>query len=149
MPVDQLEREKAPHVRPRSTSPPLAPGSPEQLYSPQERKMVEMVRAIPHFNSFTEDIMAGLARLFTLRELEPGTMLFNEGEEGDRFYVVLQGQVVVVDPGPSPGGEVEDPGPVAGGGTGAAAAAGGGAAGGAGGAGAAAGAGAAGAQRSR
>jgi hypothetical protein len=59
MPVDQLEREKAPHVRPRSTSPPLAPGSPEQLYSPQERKMVEMVRAIPHFNSFTEDIMAG------------------------------------------------------------------------------------------
>lgn len=41
---------------------------------------------------------SGLARLFSIVELEPGTQLFNEGEEGDKFFVVLQGEVVIIVP---------------------------------------------------
>ena len=57
-----------------------------------------MVRDIPHFRGFTSDIVTGLARLFSIVELEPGTQLFNEGEEGDKFFVVLQGEVVIIVP---------------------------------------------------
>ena len=52
---------------------------------------VEDLTQAPLLSSLDDDALAGLAERMERRELESGEAVLREGEEGDRFYVVLSG----------------------------------------------------------
>lgn len=51
---------------------------------------------VPLFANLPPEELAYLAATLQPAELEPGTMLFREGETGDHFYVVLAGTIAIV-----------------------------------------------------
>ena len=55
-----------------------------------------IVKQAPVFRSLTDDEAARLGEAMEVESLPPGKMLFLEGEAGDRFYIVLEGQVEVI-----------------------------------------------------
>ncbi len=59
--------------------------------------VVEMalLRGMPMFALLPPPALEGLAHALTPLEVEPGTAVVVEGEEGDRFYVIADGRVEV------------------------------------------------------
>lgn len=55
----------------------------------------DVLRKIPIFRSLSDAQIAGLARLTTLRLCRKDEVVFYEDEEGDFFFVILQGRVKV------------------------------------------------------
>jgi serine phosphatase RsbU (regulator of sigma subunit) len=51
---------------------------------------------VPLFQDLPEQELDHLARTLRLRELPPDTLLFSEGDVGDRFYTVIYGEVEVI-----------------------------------------------------
>lgn len=51
---------------------------------------------IPLFKNLPEQELDHLANTLRVRELPPETLLFSEGDVGDRFYTVIYGQVEVI-----------------------------------------------------
>ena len=56
---------------------------------------LELVRGISIFTALPEPILERLARALMRVEGKPGDVLIREGDEGDRFYVIEEGTVVV------------------------------------------------------
>ena len=56
---------------------------------------LELVRRISIFTALPEPILERLARALIRVEGKPGDVLIREGDEGDRFYVIEEGTVVV------------------------------------------------------
>ena len=52
-----------------------------------------MLRETPLFSSLDEEATESLRASMTETELERGEVLFNEGDSGDRLYVVLDGKI--------------------------------------------------------
>ena len=60
---------------------------------------VEELMQVPVFSSLDEHALARLAERMERRELAPGEAVLLEGEESDRFYVVLSGLLAVREKG--------------------------------------------------
>ena len=50
----------------------------------------------PLFNGLPEDEISKLTETLRVLEVPPETVLFQEGEVGDRFYIIIQGQIEVI-----------------------------------------------------
>ena len=50
----------------------------------------------PLFNGLPEDEITKLTETLRVLEVPPETVLFQEGEVGDRFYIIIQGQIEVI-----------------------------------------------------
>lgn len=57
--------------------------------------MIEKLRDLAMFRAFADDTLAALADLVTERSFETGEALFEEGDEGEAFYVVDAGEVEI------------------------------------------------------
>ncbi len=58
------------------------------------------LRQIPIFNALDDHALQQLARLLVTETFEAGKVIFNEGDSGDKFYLVARGKVAVLLPGP-------------------------------------------------
>ncbi len=50
----------------------------------------------PLFMGLPEDEISRLSETLRVLEAPPGKVLFQEGEIGDRFYIIIQGQIEVI-----------------------------------------------------
>ena len=60
---------------------------------PNFRKKVELLRGSHLFNGVPEDELEQIARLFTTVTLEAEERLFSQGDPGNSFYFILEGEV--------------------------------------------------------
>jgi phosphoserine phosphatase RsbU/P len=56
----------------------------------------ELLVQIPLFKALPETELEHLASSLTVHEFPPGTVIFREGEGGDRFYIIIYGEVEAV-----------------------------------------------------
>ena len=56
----------------------------------------ELLRGVPFFSALPQDEIHSLTATIHLRDLPAGSMLFREGDTGDRFFILTQGEVEVV-----------------------------------------------------
>jgi sigma-B regulation protein RsbU (phosphoserine phosphatase) len=56
----------------------------------------ELLIQIPLFKSLPDSELEHLAATLTVREYSPGTVIFREGQAGDRFYIIIEGDVEAV-----------------------------------------------------
>jgi sigma-B regulation protein RsbU (phosphoserine phosphatase) len=56
----------------------------------------KLLAQAPLFRGLPEDEIKKLSQSLTVREVPPKTILFREGEVGDRFYIIIQGQIEVI-----------------------------------------------------
>ena len=57
--------------------------------------MIEKLRALSMFRAFDDETLAALARRVTTTQLGDGETLFEEGDEGETFYIVDSGEVAI------------------------------------------------------
>jgi CRP-like cAMP-binding protein len=57
---------------------------------------VALIREMPLFANLSRRDLVRVARIVEERELEAGAELMREGEQGDSFYVVVEGEVDVL-----------------------------------------------------
>lgn len=57
--------------------------------------MIEKLRNLPMFRAFSDETLAALASRVTARDIEAGEVLFEEGDEGETFYIVDTGEVEI------------------------------------------------------
>jgi CRP-like cAMP-binding protein len=55
----------------------------------------ELLRTVPIFAELTDDDVSSLARLTTRRRCPKDTVVFFENEEGDSFFMILEGRIKV------------------------------------------------------
>jgi CRP/FNR family transcriptional regulator, cyclic AMP receptor protein len=55
----------------------------------------ELLRTVPIFSELTDDDIASLSRLAARRRIPKDTVVFFENEEGDFFFMILEGRVKV------------------------------------------------------
>ena len=58
-----------------------------------EQAMIEELRTAPLLSGLTEEQLERVTRRASRIKLEEGQLLFSQGEEADRFFLVLRGQV--------------------------------------------------------
>ena len=63
--------------------------------APVPAELVELLRAIPIFAPLPPPQLERLARALVEVRVEPGGVLFEEGDRGDRFYVIADGRAAV------------------------------------------------------
>jgi serine phosphatase RsbU (regulator of sigma subunit) len=56
----------------------------------------KILAQVPLFKDLSEEELDHLAGMLRVRELPPDTLLFSEGDVGDRFYTVIYGEVEVI-----------------------------------------------------
>lgn len=56
----------------------------------------KLLARTPLFSSLPEEEIAKLTENLRVLEVAPNTVLFQEGEVGDRFYIIIQGQIEVI-----------------------------------------------------
>jgi serine phosphatase RsbU (regulator of sigma subunit) len=56
----------------------------------------KLLARAPIFKGLPEEEIEKLAETLTVREVPPDTILFQEGEVGDRFFIIIQGQIEVI-----------------------------------------------------
>lgn len=56
----------------------------------------KLLAQAPLFKGLPKDEIKKLAETLSVREVPPKTILFKEGEIGDRFYIIIQGQIEVI-----------------------------------------------------
>ena len=54
------------------------------------------MRAVPLFQGLSDDDFAGLAAGAEAIDLDAGDVVFSEGDEGDRAYVIVTGELDIV-----------------------------------------------------
>jgi CRP/FNR family transcriptional regulator, cyclic AMP receptor protein len=67
------------------------------------QNLIEEIRNIPWFNELTLAQVEQLAAIASIRLVQPGEILFHEGDRADFIYVVLSGQIQVENYIPSKG----------------------------------------------
>jgi CRP/FNR family transcriptional regulator, cyclic AMP receptor protein len=55
----------------------------------------ELLRTVPIFSELTDDDIASLSRLAARRRIPKDTVVFFENEEGDFFFMILEGRIKV------------------------------------------------------
>jgi sigma-B regulation protein RsbU (phosphoserine phosphatase) len=55
-----------------------------------------LIQKIPLFSSLSQDALSSLAARLVERPYPEGTVLFQEGDFGDRFYIIEDGQVAII-----------------------------------------------------
>jgi CRP-like cAMP-binding protein len=55
-----------------------------------------IIGQVPLFSTLPEDEIAALAMSLHATQYSAGTVLFYEGDRGDRFYIVLEGQIAII-----------------------------------------------------
>ena len=58
---------------------------------------VEFLRNAPLFSFMTEEQLHGVARLLTERWVEDGEYLCHQGDKGNELYIIVQGEVDIID----------------------------------------------------
>ena len=58
---------------------------------------VEFLKNAPLFSFMTEEQLHGVARLLTERWVEDGEYLCHQGDEGSELYIIVQGEVDIID----------------------------------------------------
>ena len=58
---------------------------------------VEFLRKAPLFSFMTEEQLQGVARLLTERWVEDGEYLCHQGDKGSELYIIVQGEVDIID----------------------------------------------------
>ena len=61
----------------------------------KERALDNLLKTVPLFASFEEVERKALIPKFELEEIEPGTLIVNEGSSGDFLYLIFQGEAEV------------------------------------------------------
>jgi len=56
----------------------------------------KLLARAPLFSGLPEDEIQKLTETLSVQEVPPGTVLFQEGDVGDRFYIIIQGQIEVI-----------------------------------------------------
>src|SRR5215470_14915338 len=56
---------------------------------------LELLRTVPIFSELTEEELAALARLALRKRYPKDTVVFFENEEGDSFFMILEGRIKV------------------------------------------------------
>lgn len=56
----------------------------------------KLLARAPIFKGLPEDEIKKLTETLTVREIPPNTLLFQEGDVGDRFFIIIQGQIEVI-----------------------------------------------------
>ena len=59
------------------------------------------LRSVPYFHGLDSALLMDLARQFVTERFEAGEIVFSQGEPGERFYVVVRGQLDVIMTDPS------------------------------------------------
>jgi len=54
------------------------------------------VRKLPLFSIFTDEELAGLTSSAELVSVSPGELIFDQGNPGDKFYLVYGGRVRIL-----------------------------------------------------
>lgn len=57
--------------------------------------MIDKLRDLPLFRSFDDEALAALSSRVTAKSIDEGEVLFEEGEEGETFYIVDAGEVTI------------------------------------------------------
>jgi len=68
-----------------------SPGSQSLLLN----EKVLLLRSLSIFSDTPEIIVAELAPLMQQKEVEQGTLIFEEGEQGDCMYIILSGEIEI------------------------------------------------------
>ncbi|MDA3940245.1 MAG: cyclic nucleotide-binding domain-containing protein [Spirochaetia bacterium] len=55
----------------------------------------DFLRSIPFFEELSDDEIISISRYCTSTLIEPGQILFNEGDPADKFYIIMSGEVEV------------------------------------------------------
>ncbi|MDX6513397.1 MAG: hypothetical protein QOE36_2901 [Gaiellaceae bacterium] len=63
--------------------------------TPPPEEELELLRRVPFLAPLPDQLLDGLARRVERESVEPGTTIVRAGERGDRFYVVVDGEVEV------------------------------------------------------
>lgn len=69
--------------------------STSQLHPAIGEQHRELIKTLPIFSKLSEDVLAGLLQHAQIMEYKKGKILFLEGEQATRFYIVLSGWVKV------------------------------------------------------
>ena len=56
----------------------------------------EALRRVPLFHSLPKSELRELASGLLPMELEQGSLMFREGDKGNEFYIVIEGQVEII-----------------------------------------------------
>lgn len=56
----------------------------------------KLLARAPLFKGLPEEEILKLTKILRVREVPPSTILFNEGDVGDHFYIIIQGQIEVI-----------------------------------------------------
>jgi serine phosphatase RsbU (regulator of sigma subunit) len=56
----------------------------------------KLLARAPLFKGLPEEEILKLTKTLRVREVPPSTILFNEGDVGDHFYIIIQGQIEVI-----------------------------------------------------
>lgn len=59
----------------------------------------EALRSVPLFSKLSDDIAASMAARFETEQVSIGNKLIGEGEDGNKFFIIAQGQVEVLSKG--------------------------------------------------
>src|SRR5512138_1794286 len=65
--------------------------------------IIEEIQNIPWFNELSSSQVERLAGISSIQSVEPGAVLFKEGERPDMMYVILDGEIVLENYIPSVG----------------------------------------------
>jgi CRP/FNR family cyclic AMP-dependent transcriptional regulator len=69
-------------------------GEPDNLLTEDPHRAFLQLRELDTLSAFSDDQLAGLAAIAERTRLHPGQVLFEEGDEGEDFYVLVDGDVV-------------------------------------------------------
>ncbi|MGD9064857.1 MAG: cyclic nucleotide-binding domain-containing protein, partial [Desulfobacterales bacterium] len=58
-------------------------------------KILNIISTIPLFNGLPEDQMVAIRKIALEKEFNKGEIIFSEGDEGNGFYVIVEGRVKV------------------------------------------------------
>ncbi|HEV2752437.1 MAG TPA: cyclic nucleotide-binding domain-containing protein, partial [Solirubrobacteraceae bacterium] len=61
------------------------------LHAPEEVAALELLAAVPVFETLAREDLAHVAQVAVLRRFEPGHVIFREGDQSDTCYVVRNG----------------------------------------------------------
>ena len=70
-----------------------------QISDGQASFPAEALRSVPLFSRLSDAIHAGMAERFKREEVSLGNKLVDEGKDGNKFYIIAQGQVEVLSKG--------------------------------------------------
>ncbi|MCK5187692.1 MAG: cyclic nucleotide-binding domain-containing protein, partial [Deltaproteobacteria bacterium] len=60
------------------------------------KDLFEFIRKVPLFSIYEDKVLAELIQLARLRSVSAGELVFDQGDEGDSFYIVYSGKIRIL-----------------------------------------------------